>query len=102
MGLTEDIVSKAKNFQGESVDGDFGELDVQCPKCGARPLKEEYRVYKCQSCDYVLWKSAAGRQFDPDELKTLVYRRSCRSHWKGFRSKEGRPFSAVVKMGSGG
>ena len=31
-GLTEDIVNKAKNFQGDTVDGDFGELDVRCPE----------------------------------------------------------------------
>ncbi len=79
--LTEDIVSKAKNFQGDSVEGDFGELDVRCPKCGARPLKEEYRVYRCPSCDYVFWKSLAGRQFDPEEIKTLLTtKRSAR--WK--------------------
>ena len=100
-GLTEDIVSKAKNFQGESVDGDFGELDVQCPKCGARPLKEEYRVYKCPSCDYVLWKSAAGRQFDPEELKTL-FTTGHVGPLEGFRSKEGRPFAAALKMGPEG
>ena len=99
--LTEDIVSKAKNFQGESVEGDFGELDVRCPKCGARPLKEEYRVYKCQNCDYVLWKSAAGRQFDPEELKTL-FTEGRVGPLDGFRSKEGRPFAAALKMGPEG
>ena len=97
-GMTEDIVSKAKNFQGESVEGDFGELDVRCPKCGARPLKEEYRVFKCQSCDYVLWKSMAGRQFDSEELKTL-FTEGRIGPLEGFRSKEGRPFTAVVKLG---
>lgn len=100
-GLTEDIVSKAKNFQGESVEGDFGELDVRCPKCGARPLKEEYRVYKCPSCDYVLWKTVAGRQLDPDELKTL-FTTGRVGPLDGFRSKEGRPFSAAMKMGPEG
>ncbi len=100
-GLTEDIVSKAKNFQGESVDGDFGELDVPCPKCGTRPLKEEYRVYKCANCDYVLWKSVAGRQFDPEELKTL-FTEGRVGPLEGFRSKEGRPFSAPVKLGAEG
>ncbi len=100
-GLTEDIVSKAKNFQGESVEGDFGELDVRCPKCAARPLKEEYRVYKCPSCDYVLWKSVAGRQFDPEELKTL-FTVGRVGPLDGFRSKEGRPFSAAIKLGPEG
>ncbi len=99
--LTEDIVSKAKNFQGDTVDGDFGELDVPCPKCGTRPLKEEYRVYKCSSCDYVLWKSMAGRQFDPDEMKTLLTDGRV-GPLEGFRSKEGRPFNAAVKLGAEG
>ena len=96
-GLTEDIVNKAKNFQGDSVDGDFGELDVRCPKCGAHPLKEEYRVYRCLSCDYVFWKSLAGRQFDPEEIKTLLTNKEL-GPLEGFRSKEGRPFSAALKL----
>ncbi len=96
--LTEDIVSKAKNFQGDTVDGDFGELDVRCPKCGSRPLKEEYRVFRCPTCDYVFWKSMAGHQFDPEEIKTLL----ATGHvgpLEGFRSKEGRPFTAAIKLG---
>ena len=100
-GLTEDIVNKAKNFQGDSVDGDFGELDVRCPKCGARPLKEEYRVFRCPSCDYVFWKSLAGRTFDPEEIKTLLTEKRI-GPLDGFRSKEGRPFSAAIKLGPEG
>ena len=99
--LTTDIVNRAKNFEGDTVDGDFGELDVRCPKCGARPLKEEYRVYKCPNCDYVLWKSVAGRQFNPDELKTL-FTEGRVGPLDGFRSKEGRPFSAAIKLGAEG
>ena len=90
-GLTEDIVNKAKNFQGDTVEGDFGELDVRCPKCGARPLKEEYRVYRCPSCDYVFWKSLAGRQFDPEEIKMLLTTKET-GVLEGFRSKEGPSF----------
>lgn len=99
--LTTDIVNRAKNFQGDTIEGDFGELDVRCPKCGARPLKEEYRVYKCPSCDYVLWKSMAGRQFNPDELKALFVEGRV-GPLEGFRSKEGRPFSAAIKVGAEG
>ena len=100
-GMTEDIVSKAKNFQGDTVEGDFGELDAPCPKCGTRPLKEEYRVFKCSNCDYVLWKSVAGRQFDPEELKTLLTTGHV-GPLEGFRSKEGRPFNAPIKLGAEG
>ena len=96
--LTEDIVSKAKNFQGDTVEGDFGELDVCCPKCGTRPLKEEYRVFRCANCDYVFWKSMAGRQFDPEEIKLLLTD-SRVGPLEGFRSKMGAPFTAAIKLG---
>ena len=96
--LTEDIVSKAKNFQGDTVEGDFGELDAACPKCGTRPLKEEYRVFRCPNCDYVFWKSMAGRQFDPEEIKTLLTSGHV-GPLEGFKSKMGAPFNAPLKLG---
>ena len=37
--FTEDIVSKAKNFSGDSVDGQFADLDARCPKCGTIPSR---------------------------------------------------------------
>ena len=64
-------------------------------------FEEEYRVYKCPSCDYVLWKSMAGRQFDPEELKALLMEGRI-GPLEGFRSKEGRPFNAPVKLGTEG
>src|SRR5438093_4454410 len=48
--FTREIVEKAKNFEGESVTGDFKPLDVKCPKCGGGPCDESYRTFKCRSC----------------------------------------------------
>ncbi len=96
--LTRDIVERAKNFEGDSVTGEFGELDVPCPKCGTMPLKEEYRVFRCLNCDYVFWKTMASRQFDPEEIKTLLAEGKL-GPLTGFRSKMGRPFSATLKLG---
>lgn len=99
--LTRELVDKAKNFEGDSIEGDFGDLDVRCPKCGARPLKEEYRVFRCSSCDYVFWKTLAGRQFDPEEVKTLLAQGEV-GPLEGFRSKVGRTFSAKLRLGPEG
>ena len=88
-GLTEDIVSKAKNFQGDTVDGDFGELDVPCPKCGTRPLKEEYRVYKCAACDYVLVEVRRGTAVRPGGTEDAVDGRPRRP--AGRFPQQGRP-----------
>ncbi len=96
--MTREIVERAKNFEGDSVAGDFGELEVRCPKCGGNSLKEEYRVYRCPTCDYVVWKTLASRQFDPEEIKVLLTEGRV-GPLEGFRSKMGRPFTATLKLG---
>ena len=99
--LTRDIVDRAKNFEGDTVEGNFGELDVQCPKCAARPLREEYRGFRCASCDYFFWKSMAGRGFAPEEAIALLKEGEI-GPLGGFRSKTGRTFSAKIKLGPEG
>jgi DNA topoisomerase-3 len=47
----------------------------------------------------IIWKNMAGRQFARDEVRTLLA--SGRTlELEGFRSKLGRPFKAVVKLGA--
>jgi hypothetical protein len=33
---TTDIVEKAKNFQGDTIEGNFEDIDVTCPQCNKR------------------------------------------------------------------
>jgi DNA topoisomerase-3 len=95
--FTEDIVSKAKNFSGNSVEGQFADLQARCPKCGAETFKESYKAYQCRGCGLVLWKSMAGRELEREEVKTLLESGNV-GPLEGFRSKLGRPFSAAVKL----
>ncbi len=99
--LTRDIVERARSYEGDTIEGNFGELDVQCPKCGARPLKGEYRGYRCSSCDYFFWKTMAGRGFAPAEVEALLKEKEI-GPLDGFRSKTGRTFSAKIKLGPEG
>src|SRR6202171_4685639 len=46
--FTREIVEKAKNFQGDTVSGDFETLEVKCPKCGGGPFHEDYRTVTCR------------------------------------------------------
>ncbi|MEO6847033.1 MAG: DNA topoisomerase III [Chthoniobacterales bacterium] len=96
--FTRDIVEKAKGFSGDSVEGQFAELDAKCPKCSHRKFKQDYRTYRCESCDLLIWKIMAGREFEPDEIKKLLEIGKI-GPLEGFRSKMGRPFAAVVKIG---
>ncbi|MEY2542818.1 MAG: topoisomerase, partial [Verrucomicrobiota bacterium] len=61
--FTREIVEKAKNFEGDSVSGNFETLEVKCPKCGEGPFEESYRTFKCRSCGLIVWKTMAGRLF---------------------------------------
>lgn len=95
---TREIVEKAKNFEGDSVSGNFEPLDVKCPKCGGGPFDESYRTFKCRSCGLILWKTMAGRAFERLELVKLLTEGRV-GPLEGFRSKLGRKFNAIVKLG---
>ncbi len=95
--FTEEIVEKAKNFSGESIEGQFTDLDAKCPKCGAQGFKESYKAYECKACALIIWKNMAGRELEREEVTKLLENGSV-GPLEGFRSKMGRPFSAVVKL----
>ncbi|MDD5349734.1 MAG: DNA topoisomerase III [Chthoniobacteraceae bacterium] len=94
--LTVQIVEKIRNG-GEPPEGAFENLDATCPKCGAHPLKQDYRTYRCTQCDYVFWKTLAGREFSPEEVQTLLRERKI-GPLEGFRSKMGRAFKAALLL----
>ena len=96
--FTREVVEKAKNFEGDSVGGNFAPLNVKCPKCGGGRFEEEYRTYKCKSCALIIWKTMAGRLFEAGEVETLLAEGKV-GPLEGFRSKMGRPFTATVKFG---
>jgi DNA topoisomerase-3 len=95
--MTRQIVQKIKGHESDTVPGDFGELTVRCPKCGA-VIKENYKKFQCQGCDFALWKIVAGRQLEIPEVDELIAKGSV-GPLQGFRSKLGRPFAAIIKMG---
>jgi len=97
-GLTREIVEKVKGFGENPIEGQFTTLDIACPQCGGGPYKEDYRTYTCASCGLRVWKSMAGREFEPEEVRQLLTTGRV-GPLDGFRSKMGRAFSAIVKLG---
>ena len=94
--MTRHIVDKAKKYESDTIPGDFGELKIPCPKCGGI-IKENYKKFQCQKCDFALWKIVAGRQFEIPEIEELLTEKKV-GPLQGFRSKQGFPFAAVVKL----
>jgi DNA topoisomerase-3 len=98
-GLTRDIVERVRNFRGETIEGEYATIDAKCPNCGGGPIKEDYKTFRCQNCDWLMWKTMASRQFEPQEVHELLAKGRV-GPLQGFRSKLGRPFEAVVKIGA--
>jgi DNA topoisomerase III len=97
-GLTKEIVEKVRNFSGETIEGKYVTIEAKCPNCGRGPVKEDYKTFRCQNCDWLLWKTMASRQFEPEEVNELLTKGRI-GPLHGFRSKLGRPFEAVVTLG---
>src|SRR4029077_20057869 len=92
-----DIVAKAKNFSGDSVEGRFTDLEAKCPRCGHTTFKESYKAYECKGCGLLIWKNMAGRELERNEVRSLLETGSV-GPLEGFRSKLGRPFTASIKI----
>jgi DNA topoisomerase-3 len=97
--FTEEIVEKAKGYAGDanSVLGNFHDLEARDPKTGElAAFKETFKAYESPA-GTLIWKTMAGRELEREEVKTLLEQGKV-GPLEGFRSKMGRPFSAVVKL----
>ena len=101
--MTERIVKKAKEYDRDTVPGDYATLATPCPHCGG-VVKENYRRYACTGadgasagCGFSFTKTPAGRTFSVEEAEQFV-----RNHkigpLEGFRSKAGWPFVAELAL----
>jgi DNA topoisomerase-3 len=94
--MTKHIVTQAKKHESDTIPGDFATLKARCPKCGGE-VHENYKKFQCQACDFGMWKIIAGRQLEIPEAEALLTERAV-GPLEGFRSKQGRPFAARLKL----
>ena len=94
--MTRHMVERAKQYEADTIPGDFGVLSAPCPKCGGQ-IRETYKKFQCGGCDYALWKIVAGRQYEPAEIEQLLTERQV-GPLTGFRNKMGRSFAAAIKL----
>jgi len=92
--LVKNVVGVIKN--GEIPDVVYATVPAPCPKCGGK-VQENYRKVQCQKCDFTLWRVISGREWAPEELAELFTKRFV-GPLNGFRSKQGRPFSAGIRL----
>ena len=103
--MTERMVKKAKEYDRDTVPGDYATLSSPCPNCGGI-VKENYRRYTCtgangqsEGCGFSFGKTPAGRTFEAAEVEQFLRDRKI-GPLSGFRSKAGWPFTAemVIKF----
>ena len=103
--MTERMVKKAKEYDRDTIPGDYATLTTPCPNCGGI-VKENYRRYTCtgktgteEGCGFSFGKSPAGRTFEPAEVEQFLRDKHI-GPLDGFRSKAGWPFVAemVIKF----
>ena len=100
--MTERMVKKAKEYDRDTIPGDYATLATPCPNCGG-VVKENYRRYACvgkpgaEPCGFSFGKSPAGRTFEPQEAEQLLSERKI-GPLDGFRSKAGWPFTSEIVL----
>ncbi|MFL6629395.1 MAG: DNA topoisomerase III [Vitreoscilla sp.] len=103
-GMAERIVKKAKEYDRDTIPGDYATLKTPCPNCGGI-VKENYRRFTCQgkkgdgsdSCEFSITKIPAGRAFEAEEVEQFLRDKKI-GPLEGFRSKAGWPFTAELKL----
>ncbi len=108
--MTARMVKKAKEYDRDTIPGDYATLKSPCPNCGGI-VKENYRRYTCTGkagatnnentdqvgagCGFSFGKTPAGRTFEVAEVEQFLTARKI-GPLDGFRSKAGWPFTAEM------
>jgi DNA topoisomerase-3 len=100
--MTERMVKKAKEYDRDTIPGDYATLTTPCPNCGG-VVKENYRRYTCtgkngdDGCGFSFGKTPAGRTFEQAEVEQLLADKKI-GPLEGFRSKAGWPFTSEIVL----
>ena len=94
--MTQIIVKRAKEYDNDTIPGDYATLTTPCPNCGS-VVKENYRRFACTKCEFSMSKTPGSRQFEISEVEQLLAERTI-GPLQGFRSKMGRPFAAILRI----
>ena len=77
------------------------ESECVCPKCGTGKMQFFHKVVRCDNkeCGLPIFRQKAGRDLTDDEIKELLTQGKT-GVLKGFKSKQGKKFSAIVAFDS--
>ncbi len=125
--FTSDFVRRVKEGDTTAISNGDAEAIGKCPLCGG-DIKENFRAFGCsnyipkkktrkkktdeeevetneepqdEGCKFAIWKTIAGRYIDEKIAKDILEKGKTEP-LSGFRSRAGRPFSAILKLNDEG
>lgn len=92
--VTTQMVERTKNFSED--DAGTRETDITSPTDG-KPMVETLRTFRSQDSSITIYKTIGNRRMEEPEVATLIKDRQL-GPIDGFRSKAGKPFSAMLRL----
>ena len=99
ISYTNEIVSKARKLAEDAKNQSFPDLNVPCPMCGAKGLRQTDATYECRQpdCKFKAKKHIAGRLLTEAEAAELFTKKFV-GPLTGFKSKFNKPFDAGLEL----
>lgn len=76
------------------------EIIPDCPACGKKLRLLEKSAW-CSECNWTLWRKVSGKDLTDDHIRELL-KNGKTGLLSGFRSKDGKEFSAVIELNADG
>jgi DNA topoisomerase-3 len=104
--FTRDVVTIARGQEQAKMSGGSGGRESlgKCPLCG-RDVVDYPKSYGCsgykEGCKFAIWKEIAKKKITAKQASDLLAKGKT-EELKGFKSKAGKDFQAILVLGAGG
>ncbi|MBO7521218.1 MAG: topoisomerase C-terminal repeat-containing protein, partial [Opitutales bacterium] len=92
--MATNIVERTKSFSED--DSEKKEIDIISPSDGKNML-ETFRAYRSQDGKLIIYKTMGNRKMSKEEVAELLQNKII-GPLDGFKSKQGKPYSAFLKL----
>ncbi|EOT1187513.1 topoisomerase C-terminal repeat-containing protein, partial [Escherichia coli] len=80
----------------QASEGASARLGVPCPSCNKEILIRP-KGFFCTGCEFKIWSEFSGKKLTQNQVETVI-KKGKTSEIKGFTSKAGKKFDAVVTL----
>ena len=102
--FTKDVIKTVADDNSYTIGADQ-KIYGACPTCDKGKIIETPKAYSCSqwksdSCSFAIWKEMAQKKITETHVKALLKSGETKVI-KGFKSREGKPFDAAIKIING-